>query len=66
VRIRTARDEIQQVSCFDYLVINEDFADAANQICSILVSEKCRREQRAGFWVDKWTRELEGLLKSPF
>lgn len=65
VRIRTARQEIQQVSFFDYLVINDNFADAVDQIGSILVSERCRKDLRAGFWVDKWSREFECLLGKP-
>ena len=42
LRIRTAMDELEQLPLFDYVVVNDELDDAANQIDSIITAEKCR------------------------
>ena len=46
LRIRNALDELAQYKSFDYLVINEDLAVAANELAAIILAERCRRERR--------------------
>ena len=43
VRIRTATLEIQKVQDFDYLVINDSFDEALNELQSIIIVESCKR-----------------------
>ena len=48
LRIRTAMDEMRQLSLFDYVVVNDDLETAADQIKAIITAEKCHIPPR---WV---------------
>lgn len=41
-RMEAARKEHRQASKYDYLVINDDFDEAADELVSILMAERCR------------------------
>lgn len=41
-RLQKAREEIQEVGNYDYLVVNDKVFDAAAQISAILTAESCR------------------------
>ncbi len=41
-RLNNAREEIRQVIAYDYVVVNADFAAAAEELKSILRAEACR------------------------
>ena len=41
-RMQQARDEIKRYSSFDYLIVNDEFAVAASELSSIVVSERLR------------------------
>lgn len=62
VRLRTARQEIQSLGSFDYLVINDTFEDAADRLCAILVSETCRKDAVPSDWLARWASEFDSLL----
>jgi len=59
VRIRTAKSEIQQAADFDYLVINDRFPEAVNELKSILVGESCRTHCRLPSWRERWAKEID-------
>ncbi len=59
VRIRTATFEIQQVADFDYLVINDNFDEALNELQSIIIAESCRGRYRIPAWTGRWEKEIE-------
>ena len=59
VRIRTATREIRQVSDFDYLVINDRYDEALNELKSIIVAESCKGGRRIPSWKERWVREIE-------
>ena len=48
LRIRTAMDEMRQLSQFDYVVVNDDLETAVDQIKAIITAEKCHIPSR---WV---------------
>ena len=58
-RIRTATLEIRQVADFDYLVINDRFSEAVNELQSIILAESCRGRYLAPFWGERWAREID-------
>jgi guanylate kinase len=47
-RLDNARDEIGQASCYDYLVVNDDFQTALGQMNAIIVAERCRTARSQG------------------
>lgn len=47
-RIANARSEMREASWYDYLVINDDFDIALDQLKSIIVAESCRTARRPG------------------
>lgn len=48
LRIRTAMDEMRQLSNFEYVVVNDDLETAVDQIRAIITAEKCHIPPR---WV---------------
>jgi guanylate kinase len=46
-RFRVAKLEIEQYALFDYVVLNEDLNRAFDELRSIVVAERARRERRA-------------------
>jgi guanylate kinase len=63
VRIRTATLEIQKVADFDYLVINDNFDEALNELQSIIIAEPCKRSHRIPAWTERWAKEIEAHEK---
>lgn len=51
-RLARAREEIEAMRWYDYAVINDSVAEAADQLRSIIISERCRRNRGC----------IEGLL----
>jgi guanylate kinase len=60
-RIRTTESEIHQVADFDYLVINDRFPEAVDELKSIILAESCRRRHDLRTWRKRWTKEIEAL-----
>jgi guanylate kinase len=44
MRVENARHEVAESHWYDYIVINEDFNVALDQLKSIIVAQRCRRE----------------------
>ena len=47
VRLKNAPEELQQFSCFDYVIINDDVNRAANQLAAIIYGERARCQRQA-------------------
>lgn len=43
-RLVNAREEINQISNYDYVIINDQFDDAVERLRSIILAERCNRE----------------------
>lgn len=46
-RLAAAREEMSHYDEFDYVIVNEDFATAVDEMCSIFVASRLRREAQA-------------------
>ena len=46
-RLAAARDEMRHYGFFDYLIINDDFDQAAATLSAIVVAERARRRRLA-------------------
>ncbi len=44
-RLEDARKEIQEIDNYDYIIINDDLADASRNLAAIILSERCRGER---------------------
>lgn len=58
VRIRNARREIAAASWYDYIVINDDFDCALEELKAIVLAERCRTARRLAF-VEKFFPGVE-------
>jgi guanylate kinase len=45
LRIAKARDEMRQARWYDYIIVNERIEEAAEQLKSIIIAERCRRRR---------------------
>jgi guanylate kinase len=63
VRIRTATFEVQQAQDFDYLVINDRFDEAVEELRSVILAESCRARFRLPTRMQRWTEEIAALEK---
>ncbi|WP_163536746.1 guanylate kinase [Gracilibacillus sp. YIM 98692] len=46
-RLKEARNEIEMMDAYDYVVVNDDIASAVEKVQSIVQSEHCKRERIA-------------------
>jgi guanylate kinase len=46
VRLKNAPEELEQFTCFDYVIINDDIVRAAHQLASIVYSERAKCERQ--------------------
>ncbi len=44
-RMAQARDEMKQARWYDYIIVNDRIDEAAEQLKSIIIAERCRRER---------------------
>lgn len=47
-RLQNAREEMMHVTDFDYVIINDDFDRAAQELAAIVVAERLKRERQMG------------------
>lgn len=47
IRLGKAMDEIKEIVWYDYIIINQNLQDAVDNLKSIYIAEKCRRERLA-------------------
>ena len=46
-RLAAAREEMSHYGEFDYVIVNEDFATAVDEICAVFTASRLRREAQA-------------------
>ena len=62
-RFKTAYQEINEVTKYNYVVVNDDLDQAVNKVVSILISEKCRVDRIEEVFLNNSEELLhEGLL----
>ncbi|MBN2427951.1 MAG: guanylate kinase [Deltaproteobacteria bacterium] len=62
-RIENARREIAEASWYDYIIVNDDFSVALEELKAIKLSEDCRSFRRCSFLKRFVDKEIDG--KSP-
>jgi guanylate kinase len=45
-RLEVAKQEIKHYQEFDYIVVNDDFENAVDELKSVILSQRCRKERR--------------------
>lgn len=61
-RFKTAYQEINELSKYNYVVVNDDVDIAAHKIQSILISERCRVDRIEEVFVNSNEEEIHELL----
>lgn len=61
-RFKTAYQEINEVSKYNYVVINDDLKNATLKLKSILISEKCRVDRIEEVYLKNKEEEIHELL----
>ena len=61
-RFKRAYQEINEVTKYNYVVINDDLEDATNNVNSILVSERLRVDRIEDVYLGNMEEELHELL----
>jgi len=46
-RLQRAREEIEAMRWYDYVVINDTIAEASDQLRAVIISERCRRNRQS-------------------
>lgn len=61
-RFKTAYQEINEVTKYNYVVINDDVDKASDKVNAILLSERCRVDRIEEIYLDNMEEELHELL----
>lgn len=61
-RFRTAYQEINELSKYNYVVINDNVEEAVHKVDSILISEKCRVDRIEEVFLNNNEEEMHELL----
>lgn len=61
-RFRRAYQEINQVTQYNYVVVNDDLEEAVNKVESIIKAEKCRVDRIEEVYLDTKEEEIHELL----
>ena len=61
-RFSTAYREINEVTKYNYVVVNDDVDKAVNKVNSILLSERCRVDRIEDIYLNNMEEELHELL----
>ena len=61
-RFQTAYKEINEITKYNYVVINDDLQDAVNKVDAILTSEKCRVDRIEDVYLESEEEEIHELL----
>lgn len=61
-RFHTAYKEINEVSKYNYVVINDDLEEAINKVDAIIKAEKCRVDRIEEVYLDTKEEEIHELL----
>ena len=57
-RYAQAESELKEISCYDYVIFNDDLETAANQLISIYIAQRCKRS--------KLKNKIKKFLNKPF
>ena len=61
-RFKTAYQEINEVTKYNYVVINDDLSKAVNKVNAILLSERCRVDRIEEIYLNNMEEEIHELL----
>jgi len=61
-RFTTAYKEINEITKYNYVVVNDNVEDATNKVNSILTSERCRVDRIEEVYLNNMEEELHELL----
>ncbi|MCR5787479.1 MAG: guanylate kinase [Bacilli bacterium] len=61
-RFKTAYKEINEITKYNYVVINDQVKDAVDKVKAILLSEKCRVDRIEEVYLDNEEEEIHELL----
>ena len=61
-RFKRAYQEINEVTKYNYVVINDDIEKAVNKVNSILLSERCRVDRIEDIYLNNMEEEIHELL----
>ena len=61
-RFKTAYNEINEVTKYNYVVVNDDVGIAAEKVNSILLSERCRVDRIEDIYLNNMEEEIHELL----
>lgn len=61
-RFRTAYQEINEVTKYNYVVINDELKKAVDKVNSILLSERCRVDRIEDIYLNNMEEEIHELL----
>jgi len=61
-RFKTAYKEINEITKYNYVVVNDNLQDAVNKVDAILTSEKCRVDRIEDVYLDSEEEEIHELL----
>ena len=61
-RFKTAYNEINEVTKYNYVVVNDDIGIAAEKVNSILLSERCRVDRIEDIYLNNMEEEIHELL----
>lgn len=61
-RFKTAYKEINEVTKYNYVVVNDDLDKAVSKVNSILLSERCRVDRIEDIYLNNMEEELHELL----
>ena len=61
-RFKTAYNEINEITKYNYVVVNDEIELAANEVNSIIMSEKCRVDRIEDVYVSNKEEIIHELL----
>ena len=61
-RIKTAYQEINEISTYNYVVVNDELEEAVKKVDSIIISEKCRVDRIEAIDLDNKEEILHDML----
>ena len=61
-RFKTAYQEINEVTKYNYVVVNDDIDKAVRKVDAILISERCRVDRIEDIYLDNMEEEVHELL----
>lgn len=57
LRLKWAREELKQWELFDYIILNDRLEEAVQELRSVVVAQRCKKERR-GQWIQSHWKDL--------